>query len=255
MKASGENKEKEVEVSAEKKVEKVDNKNSEDKNSKQSERTENIVALSVFAFLILIGVVFLTHGFGLISTNSVDTSARFKVPLGNAPYKGQANVTVLIIAFSDYECPFCKKGEQTINDVVAKYDGKVLYAFRNYPLIGTHSYAYNASNAALCAKEQDKFWEYHDYLFAHQDNLDSQSLKNYAVILGLDSARFNECYDIQRYKADITDDMKAGENAGVTGTPTVYINGIRIIGAQPEDVYTKIIDAELKANIPISKYQ
>jgi len=225
-------------------------KKEENKNPKQSERTENIIAVAVFAVLILIGVSIFTKGFGLLD-KSAGAGDRFRVPLGNDPFIGSNNASVIIIAFSDYECPFCKKGEAIIKDILAKYPDDVIYVFKDSPLTTNHPNAYNSALAAECAKEQNKYWEYHDYLFEHSDQLEIRYLKEYAVLLGLDSARFNDCLDNQRYKSEVEQDMRTAELIGVTGTPTFFIRNIRvadavrIIGAQPEEEFIKVINSEM----------
>ena len=216
-----------------------------EKPNANSERTENIVAFAVFALLILIGIFIFTKGFGLMD-NGIDKSERVRVSAGISPFKGSHNASVLIIAFSDFECPNCRVGEERINSLLAKYPNDLVYVFKNYPLIMTHRYAYNASLAAECAKEQDKFWEYSELLFQHQDQLEALYLRNYAKQLGLNETRFNECFDTQRHKAEVDSEIKEGILAGVSGTPTFFINGIRVVGAQPEDVFIKIIDSEKK---------
>ncbi|MBN2052401.1 DsbA family protein [Candidatus Woesearchaeota archaeon] len=241
MKKSGENEEKEVSV------EKKDNDKKKEKNS---ERTENIVAIVVFAFLIIIGIGIFTKGFGLLD-NSDNSGDRFRVPLGNDPFMGSTNASVVIIAFSNYECPFCKKGELIIQSLMNKYPDKIIYVFKEYPLISAHPNSYSAALAAECAKEQNKYWEYHHYLFEHNDQLEVRYLKEYATLTGLDSARFDDCLDNQLYKSEVNLDMNHASLIGVTGTPTFFIrnvrapDAVRIIGAQPEAEFVKIIDSEL----------
>lgn len=216
-----------------------------EKPNANSERTENIVAFAVFGLLILIGIFIFTQGFGLMG-NGIDKSERVRVSVGTSPFKGSSNASVLIIAFSDFECPNCRVGEERINSLLAKYPDDLVYVFKNYPLTMTHRYAYNASLAAECAKEQDKFWEYSELLFQHQDQLEALYLRDYAKQLGLNETRFNECFDTQRHKAEVDSEIKEGNLAGVSGTPTFFINGIRVVGAQPEDVFIKIINSEKK---------
>jgi protein-disulfide isomerase len=233
----------------------------DDAKQKNTERTENIVALSVFAFLILVGVFIFTQGFGLLDKEKAGAT-KMMMQIGNDAYEGNVNASITIVAFSDYECPFCKNAEQTIKSIMANYNGKVLYVFKDYPLTWMHPYSYNASLAAECAKEQDKYWEYHDYLFEHQDQLEAQYLKDYANVLGLDTEKFNTCFETQRYKGEINNDITAGEDAGVSGTPTFFIfsdnvrmisikptSAVIIVGAQPETDFTEVIDDFLKSKI------
>jgi protein-disulfide isomerase len=219
-------------------------KQSEDLKQEPSEKMENIVAVAIFLLLIFIGAAIFTRGFGLFG-NGLNEGQRVKVPPGDDPFRGSMNASVVIYVFSDFECPNCKIGELRMNAVLQKFPGKTVYIFKNYPLAAVHPYAYNASLAAMCAKEQDKFWEYHDYLFEHNTALEAPQLEQYAIDLGLDSKRFNDCFESKRYKPKIDSDINMGAELGVPGTPTFFINGLPIIGAKSEDEYTKIITNEL----------
>jgi protein-disulfide isomerase len=116
--------------------------------------------------------------------------------------------------------------------------------YRHYPL-PNHPNARPAAEASLCALDQDRFWQYHDRLFAAQDRLTDEDLKRHAADLGLDSARFNACLDAGRFQADVDTDMRDGSNAGVSGTPAFFINGRFLGGAQPFEAFQRIIDEEL----------
>lgn len=220
-------------------------KEQEQKEKPPSEKKENIVAISVFVVLILMGVGLLTNWFGLV--DKTDDTARVYVPLGNDPHTGSNNASILIIAFSDYECPFCKKGEETIWNVINQYEDDIVYVFKDYPLTNIHENAYNASLAAECAKEQNMFWEYHEHIYKHNNALRAEDLRGYAVELGLDEEQFNECLDTQRYKKEVDQDIESARKAGVSGTPTFFINGIKVVGAQPEKTFIDIINSELES--------
>jgi len=215
------------------------------KKEQPSERTENIVALAIFFFLILVGVAIFTKGFGLFD-NDIDSGRRVTVPYDNDPYIGNSNASVTIFVFSDYECPNCKLGEERMKAILEKYGDKILYIFKNYPLTSIHPNSYNASLAAECANEQAKFWEYHEYLFEHNTRHEAPYLEQYAKELGLDTQRFNLCFENQRYKEKVDDDLRSGSKIGVPGTPTFFINGLSIIGAKSEQEFFDIIDKELK---------
>lgn len=116
--------------------------------------------------------------------------------------------------------------------------------FRHFPL-AMHNRAMPAAQAAACAHEQGKFWEYHDKLFANQRALTDENLKQYAVDIGLDAEKFNACYESGKYRNEIQQMMSTGQAAGVTGTPAFFINGRFLSGAQPFDAFKKIIDEEL----------
>ncbi|MFH0869968.1 MAG: thioredoxin domain-containing protein [archaeon] len=213
---------------------------------KDSERVENMVALGVFAFLILIAVFIFTQGFGLMKNSS--PTDRVNVQLGNDPVRGNASDPIIIIAFSDYECPFCRKAEMTIRDIEQQYAGQVVLIFKDFPLTQIHKDALNAALAAECAREQGKYWEYHDYLFDHNDKLDIGSLELYALQFNMSAEKFNSCLESQKFKYEIDSDIKAATAAGVSSTPTFFINGIAVVGAQPEEEFTKIINSELSSS-------
>ncbi|MEB2283899.1 MAG: hypothetical protein B6D46_08545 [Polyangiaceae bacterium UTPRO1] len=157
---------------------------------------------------------------------------------------GGAKAPVTIVEFSDYQCPFCKRGEDAVQKVVDTYGAKVRVVFRNYPL-PFHERARPAAEAALCANAQGKFWEYNKKLFANQNALGDDNLKAYAKDLGLDPVKFDECYAKKPYAADIDRDLADGVMAGVNGTPAFFINGRALSGAQPFEKFKEIIDDEL----------
>jgi len=172
-----------------------------------------------------------------------------QVDAAGRPERGPAKAPVTIITFSDYECPYCKRAEATVAEVVKAYPTQVKVVFRDYPL-PFHQHARGAAEAANCANAQGKFWEYHDKLFASQPALDQDKLKSYAGELGLDQKKFDECLDKKPYKAAIDKDMADGQKVGVNGTPAFFINGRMISGAQPFDKFKQIIDDELAAAKP-----
>lgn len=219
---------------------------SKPKKKKDSDLVENIVALSVFFLVGLIMAAVFTRGFGLF--NSGDSTERFQVQLGNDPFRGSSEPKVLMVVFSEYECPFCSKAELTINSLMEKYDDSMLLIFKDFPLTVLHPNSLNAALAAECAKEQDQYWEYHNFLYEHNDKLGIEYLKEYAKLLGLDSEEFNACLDSQKYLYEVENDKKAGVNVGVSGVPTFFINGRRIVGARPESEFINVIEEELKLN-------
>ncbi|MEE8168311.1 MAG: thioredoxin domain-containing protein [Candidatus Hydrothermarchaeales archaeon] len=168
---------------------------------------------------------------------------------------GPENATVTMIEFNDYQCPFCKKfRDQTLDQVLGQYGEKIKYVLMDFPLTSIHPQAFIAHVSARCAGEQDKYFEYHDKLFANQgvwsrfapDSEDElNELNKYASELGLDSAAFNECLDSTKYAEAVLSNMQKGVNAGVTGTPAFFINGIKIGGARPYQDFQQLIDAEL----------
>jgi protein-disulfide isomerase len=159
---------------------------------------------------------------------------------------GGAKAPITIIEFSDYQCPFCKRGEDAIQKVYETYGDKVRIVFRDYPL-PFHPQARPAAEAAACAHAQGKFWEYNKKLFANQQALADENLKAYAKDLGLDTAKFDECFAKKAHSAAIDKDLADGAAAGVNGTPAFFINGRSLSGAQPFEKFKEVIDQELAA--------
>jgi protein-disulfide isomerase len=168
---------------------------------------------------------------------------RIKVA-AEGPSKGPADAPVTIVEFSDFQCPFCSRAAKTADQVLANYAGKVRLVFRDFPL-PFHDKAPKASEAGLCANDQGKFWEMHDEMFGAQDKLGIDDLKAVAKKLGLDSAKFDECLDSNKYAAQVKKNIEDGKEAGISGTPAFIINGRLISGAQPYEEFQRVIDEEL----------
>jgi protein-disulfide isomerase len=172
---------------------------------------------------------------------------RIDVSDGGDPAIGPADAPVTIVEFSDFQCPYCKTfRDQTLNALLEEYGDQVRFVFRDFPLNQIHPYAQKAAEAAECANEQGKYWEMHDLLFANSPNLGVDALKGFAEQLGLDTEQFNECLDSGRYADEVTADLQEGMSYGVSGTPTFFINGVRLVGAQPLANFQAIIDQELE---------
>lgn len=161
------------------------------------------------------------------------------------PVRGEASAPVTIVVFADFECPYCSRAAQTVEQVRAAYAGKVRVVFRHFPL-SFHPKASKAAEAAACADEQGQFWAFHDALFEGQE-LELEAMKASALRLGLDAKRFDACLDSGRMAAVVLRDQAAGGKLGVSGTPAFFINGVMLSGAQPEEAFRRIIDDELKA--------
>jgi protein-disulfide isomerase len=177
---------------------------------------------------------------------------RIDVEIEGSPSKGAAEAAVTIVEFSDFECPFCSRVVPTLEKILADYEGKVRLVFRQFPLNNIHPNAQKAAEASLCAQDQGKFWELHDLMFKEQRSLGVEELKEKAVRVGLDTESFNECLDSSRYSERVADDLEAGSQAGVTGTPAMFINGRFISGAQPYEEIAKVIDDELASHAAAS---
>jgi protein-disulfide isomerase len=163
-----------------------------------------------------------------------------------ARVKGKPDAPVTIVEFADFQCPFCQRTEATLKTLLAKYDGRVKLAYLDFPLTEIHSNAEKAAEAARCAGEQGKFWEYHDTLFADQSKLDEAGLIAHAQNLHLDQAAFRSCLASGKFKHDIEVNREEGMKAGVSGTPAYFINGVFLSGAQPQAEFEKIIAAQRK---------
>ena len=135
----------------------------------------------------------------------------------------------------------------TLKELKAKYGDKVRVVWKDFPLTQIHPEAFKAAEAGNCAREQGKFWEFHDRLFANQQALQPEALKQHATAVGLDAAKFNACLDSAKYSDRVQQHIGAGTRLGVNSTPAVFINGRLVAGAQPYDVFARIIDEELQA--------
>ncbi len=170
---------------------------------------------------------------------------RHELPEGGAS-RGPTDAPITIVEFSDYQCPFCKRAEATLKQVDALYPGKLRIVYRHLPL-DFHENAMPAAVAANCAGAQDRFWDYHDLLFENQRALGERQLLGYADQLGLDADAFRSCFEDEASAAQVSEDMALARQLGATATPTFFINGIELRGAQPLEMFRQIIDRELSA--------
>jgi protein-disulfide isomerase len=171
---------------------------------------------------------------------------RVEVASGGHPALGPGNAPVTIVEFGDFQCPFCRAAESSVKAVRHKYGDHVQLVYVDFPL-SFHNNAMHAANAARCAGEQGKFWQYHDALFADQAKLAPADLKATAKKLGLETAKFDICLSQGRYDNAISRDVALGHKLNVTGTPTFFIDGRLLEGAQPEASFIEVIDEELAA--------
>jgi len=161
------------------------------------------------------------------------------------PSRGPAAAPVTIVEFADFECPFCGGFYPTLKLVEKNYADKVRVVYRQFPLTNIHPSAQKAAEAALCANEQMRFWEFHDSLFADQSRLDVPSLKERAQKLALNTAAFNTCLDSGRQAEAVQKDKDDARKAGVNSTPTVFING-RLLGGRSYAEVQEVIEDELQ---------
>lgn len=180
-----------------------------------------------------------------------ETVRRYDVPVDDDPQLGPNDAPITIIEFSDYECPFCKRfHEETFFRLLDAYEGQIRFVYRDFPLASIHSNAIPAAEAANCAREQEAFWEFHDLLFGLSQGLSRDAYLSYARSLGLDEAAFEACLDSRRYQEEVEDDYNFAARLGVRSTPTFFINGLPLVGAQPFEVFQQVIDQELAGEIP-----
>jgi len=168
------------------------------------------------------------------------------VSAGDDPARGPAKALVTVIEFSDFQCPFCKAFfHQTLPRLIADYGTRVRFVYRDFPINQIHPEAQQAAEAAQCAFEQGRFWEYHDRLFQHQETLAVPDLKRHARALGLDATAFERCLESREFRSEVEKDLEDGRRYGVNGTPTFFINGRKVVGAQPQATFKQIIEEEL----------
>ncbi len=173
---------------------------------------------------------------------------KVQVAYDPARLRGDPKAPVVIVEFSDFQCPYCQSVQPTLKTLLAKYEGRVSLAYRDLPVRDIHPQAELAAEASRCAGEQGKFWEYHDLLFANQNKLDRPGLLDQAHGLKLDEKQFDSCLSSGKYAAQIEQDRQLGLRAGVAGTPGFFVNGSLLSGNQPQDAFEKLIQAELAAS-------
>lgn len=170
---------------------------------------------------------------------------RFPIDADDDPFVGPADAPIEIIEFSDYQCPFCARFRaQTLDVILDTYPEQVKFVYRDFPLDNIHPQARDAAVAANCAGEQDLYWEMHDLLYANQNAL-GQGMLAFGAQLDLDMDDYEACLDSGRYDDEIQNDFLAAAQLGVTGTPTFFINGRPLVGAQPFAAFQQIIEDEL----------
>jgi protein-disulfide isomerase len=169
--------------------------------------------------------------------------AKVEVNVEGLPSRGPANAPITILEISDFECPFCSRAWGTVDRIMQEYPGKIRLTFRNFPL-QFHQNARPAAEAAMSAGDQGKFWEMYDKIFSTKA-IDRQSLINHAKELKLDMKKFTKCLDEQCHRDQIDRDLQESAKLGVNGTPCFFINGKRVVGAQPYEVFKQVIDEEL----------
>jgi protein-disulfide isomerase len=181
---------------------------------------------------------------------AADQAMNAVLSVDGEPFKGEKNAKLTLVEFSEFQCPFCGRHvRETYPQLEKEYiqTGKVKYVFRDLPLESIHKNAFKASEAAHCAGEQGKFWEFHDKVYAGASDATPPTMKAYAEQIGLDEAKFETCRSTRKYQAQVQADITEGTRMGVSGTPGFFINGRFLSGALSLEAFTKVIDEELEA--------
>ncbi len=219
----------------------------------------NFLAGSIIAAALILGGSYI-YGSGLRAGNSgglanvenqavkVENKNPVDIVIGDAPVLGNADAPVTVVEFSDFQCPFCKRfhddsGLKLREEYIKT--GKVKFVYKQFPLYQIHPYANSAALASECAKEQGKFWTYHDALFENQENLATLNFTDLAASLGMNKSQFKSCYDSGKYSDNVKSDTKEGTEIGVTGTPANFINGVPLMGAVPYATLKSAIESAL----------
>ena len=215
----------------------------------------------VLAGVIIAGAIMFTQSgkpadnakLGATAGDAVPNNIDMKSLPGNGPVLGDPNAPVTVVEFADFQCPFCGRFfKTTAKEIIETYvkTGKVKFSYRDFAFLGEESEW--AAQAARCAGDQGKFWQYHDYLYEHQNGENDGAfakakLKGFAAMLGLNAGQFNECLDSGKHEADVKSDTEAGRLFGVSGTPSTFVNGKMITGAVPFSQFKTEIEAALNS--------
>jgi protein-disulfide isomerase len=176
---------------------------------------------------------------------------RYDIPTEGYPSLGPDDAKIVIVEFSDFQCPYCRRfHEETYQALLDAYPGQIRFVYRNLPLPPTmHPDAMSAAVASLCANDQNVYWDYHEKLFS-SETLGEETYIQYATDLGLNVEEFTACLSSGKHDDFIEKDMEFSSNLGVQSTPTFFVNGLAIVGAQPLSSFTQLIDKELAGEIP-----
>lgn len=241
----------------------------EEEDTVTFKRSHFYAALTVLAFAAGILVGYVVWGTGATgAAPSAQTAGQASSPVIGAPVTAEPQYTrydiptegfyslgpkdapITIVEFSDFQCPFCRRWHsETYEPLLAAYPGKIRIVYRHLPLVSIHPDAFSAAEAAMCAGDQNVFWQYHDKLFS-SESLGNAVYEQYAQELSLDLPTFVDCITEHKFQEAIQADSDFAINLGVRSTPTFFVNGLAIVGAQPLDVFKQVIDKELAGEIP-----
>lgn len=180
-------------------------------------------------------------------TFSVNASANTTVVSSDDPYLGAPGAKVVLVEFGDFECPFCRQTAPTIRTLMAEYGNRVQFIYRDFPVVSIHSLAQEAAEAGACIwhTKPDSFWSFHDRAYQNQSLLSAEALIQWSLQAGADEAVVRDCLSNATYGDEVNDDLAAGVNAGVRGTPTFFLNGRKIEGVLPLATWKKLLDRAL----------
>ncbi|MCC6300376.1 MAG: DsbA family protein [Anaerolineales bacterium] len=220
-----------------------------------------VISALTFAFGLALGYVI--WGTNLFSRGVANSQAanqapveeepqfiRYDIPSEGYPSLGPKDAPITIVEFSDFQCPFCKQWHQTVYEpLLAAYPDQIRLVYRHLPLTTIHPDAESAAEAAMCANEQNAFWGFHDKLF-EGEALGAGVYSQYASALGLDVDKFEDCVNNRTYQQAVQKDSDFALDLGINSTPTFFVNGLAIVGAQPLNVFQDVIDKELAGEFP-----
>jgi len=201
-------------------------------------KKENLMALLALAAVIAIAILIINLDL-LMPSEEYDINGSYT--LTNFSYKSNPDAAVTIEEFSDFQCPYCAGASRTVEKIIEVYGNEVNIEFKHMPF---HSDSQKAAEASECARDQEKFWEYHHILF-NENSLSVKSLKKYAEQLNLDTEQFNNCLDSGEKKSAVKEDYNEAIQRKVEGTPTFFVNDKKLVGAQPFEAFKVLIDIEL----------
>ena len=245
----------------------IKNSSSLDTNIHQSNSGMSLLSLAILplVFLIGLGVGYLIWGISPATTiNNPQAAAaateptsapqqiqRYDVPEDGDPSIGPAQAPITIIEFSDFECPYCRQWQLEVWPLLQQeYGDQIRLVYRDFPLYGLHANAAPAAEAANCAGDQNKYWEFHDKLFTADLTYSVDLFQQFAVDLGLNVDDFTTCLSSGKYADEVKADYDWATNLGIQSTPTFFINGIPMVGAQPFESFKSLIDQELAGELP-----
>jgi protein-disulfide isomerase len=238
---------------------KIDNINSLDLTANLNKSNKIFYKRWWFWVLILIVLIFIWLGVSIFyayqaaqknlsdKSNQNTTISDYElIYTADDPNLGNPQARIQIVEFSDFQCPYCAESHTIMRELLDKYPNDFYYIYRDFPLDDIHPQARLAAQAATCAHQQQKFWSFHDLLFQNQTKLELGNLLNYAQQVGLDTNKFTECLESGSYQAEVKKDQSDGLAAGVSATPTFFVNGEKVEGVVPLDSWEKILNIYIR---------